>query len=277
MQSMTGYGKAEISDFRIDIRSLNHKSLEINIKLPAELLYLDAEIRGLVRQSFSRGRFDITVSKLAKTNQLSVSAIENLYKELLDISLRFNLLSKPSLSDIASFMGFLAPQALTVDKEQFLQAVKTALDALKAMRQTEGEALCREIKAYLDLAIEAVEKIKSSSLQCLVSFKDKLKDKITNLASGVVDEARLAQEIAIIAQRADISEELDRLLSHIKQIETLLKSTDANGKKLDFLLQEMHREANTIASKATQTDIVNLTVDLRVLIEKMREQAQNIQ
>jgi len=278
---MTGFGTAEKDGFKAEVRSLNHRHIDIFIKMPSFLLEHEMPLRNLIKERFSRGKFDIVVSLTDKQHG-KIGVNKELAKGIFDA---FSELQKelfiPGSLNIDFFAGYrelLVSEEPEYGPEKLYDAVNDALSVLETMRKNEGESLCKEMLQSLK-KLEGIQcEINRRAKEIASTYKESLTKKIAALLSGApVDEARIAQEAAILAQKSDITEEISRLLSHIRQFHELLSYNEAVGRRLDFLLQEMNREANTIASKVGDIDIINLTIEIKAEIEKLREQAQNIQ
>jgi uncharacterized protein (TIGR00255 family) len=276
---MTGYGAAEQNGIKIEVRSLNHKFLEIYAKMPSQLNAHDFEVRKHIKAKFQRGKFDLSVtfvngrSPLVKINTELAKGIYSAFSEL---KKEMQIPGEINIDFFTNFRELLSSEDQSVDEADLFGALDNALDSLSVMRDREGAELMTELSSLLD----EVEKLKNSisefALEMVKECCEKLKNRITDLAPQV-DESRLAQEAAIIAQKADITEELARLGSHVSQFRGLLSSDEPVGRRLDFILQEMNREANTISSKADDLRIINMAISMKAAIEKIREQVQNIQ
>lgn len=281
IQSMTGFGSAEKGVFKVEIRSLNHRFLDISIKIPQNLNQHEMALRNIVKERFSRGRFDILVSTLGRGN-LRIKINTGLAKEICD-SLRtlkddLSLPGEIGIETIAGFSELLSTEEIEYSPESLFFAFNEAAERIKDMRTREGEATAKDILSRLDLVERMKEQVSflchDAVKKCKESFMERLN---LLLCDAKCDENRVLQEAAIMAEKTDISEEIIRISSHIAQIRKILSDGDTIGRKLEFLLQELNREVNTIASKADDYRISSLTVEIKAELEKLREQAQNIQ
>jgi uncharacterized protein (TIGR00255 family) len=281
IQSMTGFGTAEKDGFKAEVRSLNHRYIDISIKIPSFLAEHEMPIRNLIKERFSRGKFDVIVSITDKQHG-KIGVNKELAKEIYDaFSGLQKELSMPGSLNIDFFAGYrelLVSEEPSYSPEMLFNTINDALSMLEMMRKTEGENMHKEMLRCLKKLEDIQGEINRRAKEIASTYKENLTKKIADLLLGTpVDEARIAQEAAILAQKSDVTEEISRLLSHIRQFRAYLSSHEAVGRRLDFLLQEMNREANTIASKVGDIDIINLTIEIKAEIEKLREQVQNIQ
>jgi uncharacterized protein (TIGR00255 family) len=289
---MTGYGRTEVNDgtihYIIEIRSLNNRYLDIQVKTPRSLAAMEPRIKKSVQERFSRGRFDIIVARNGeqeKTGRLIVNeALAGQYIGMLrDIKSRYGLTGDVDLATVAAFQDIFI---LTEGKEepealwQVLSGGLTrALDELGRMRTEEGSILVQDISERLDTVELLIGKIRTKAPALAETARKRMTDTLSKLLHELPDPARVSQEIAILAERTDVTEELTRLGSHIGQFRALLKapSPEGVGRKLDFLIQEMGREVNTIASKSMDAEISLDVVEGKAELEKIREQVQNIE
>jgi uncharacterized protein (TIGR00255 family) len=291
IKSMTGYGRVETScqgkSIVVEAKSVNHRFLEIFLRTPSALSPLDMEYKKKITERFKRGRIEVFVkfegegSELSKVN-LNMEIARNYFDVLNRLKQEFNLESSVSLKTLAGFRDIFTPPAETQLSPDFLNQVeKTFLDALAilaCMRQEEGLALFQDMQMRLKAITEILETIKLRAPQVVLEYQKRLSERIKELTNGfALDDARLAQEVAIMAERTDITEEIVRMHSHIGQFEALLQSEGTEGKKIDFLLQEMNREINTIGSKVGDVDITRQVIEVKSELSKLREQAQNIE
>jgi uncharacterized protein (TIGR00255 family) len=292
IRSMTGYGRKEAGDdeyhFTVEVRSLNNRYLDIQLKAPRGLLSLESRIKKLIQERFSRGRFDVAISRNGSSerqNKLLVD--EQLASQyvgaLKDLKTRFALAGDIDISAIAAFPDIVRLAEAAEDPEALwkalLPALTQSLEQLDVMRIAEGGALVLDIKARLDLVNGMTAHIRSEAPNVVDAARKRMQDTLTKLMDEQPDPVRLAQEIAILAERTDVTEELTRLASHMRQFSQFLddRGKDPVGRKLDFLLQEMGREVNTIGSKAMDTRIAMDVVNAKAELEKIREQVQNIE
>jgi len=289
LKSMTGYGqgaaRGHAFSVTIDIRSVNNRNLDIHWRSPSELTALEIPLKKQVQSVVSRGRIDVTVN-FTQTNpaeyEINRSLVAGYVDALRQIRDEFGLTGEPDLATIARLPNVLLPRAaggLTDEVVQGVeQALMQALGALVAMRAVEGQELQKEIIARIDL-VEAQLAVIDANVEGVVeAYREKLKKRLDEiLDKKMIDENRLAQEVAYLAERSDITEEIARLRSHISQLRELVGGGDEIGKKLDFLLQETNREANTILSKSTELVICDAAIAIKTEVEKLREQAQNVE
>ncbi len=281
IQSMTGFGSAEKDGCRVEVRSLNHRFLDVYIKVPAFLGRYEIEFRNLLKKKFSRGKFDVSI--LISEN---VNAVMNVNVNLArEIHNAFRMLQKelsvPGEIDINTLTGF-REMFMETDQSYDIDAVNQvynqALEGLYEMRIREGGVLASELRRMTDALGVMNEEIKARCGKSVSDIKEKFSEKIKLILDGIeIYEGRILQEAAVIAAKSDISEEIVRIESHVGQFREMLANGDVIGRKLDFILQELNREVNTIASKSVVCDISTLTVDMKNELEKMREQVQNIQ
>lgn len=296
IRSMTGFGESEVATLagllRVEMRTVNHRYLNVNARLPNELARYEAEIREWLRPFFSRGHVNCTVridrSSLgaeALGLRLDADRAAAYLALLTELQQRFSLSGEPDLALLTRYSDIFVreePEAgeFEIAAEEFRKAVEIAAQAVTRMRDDEG----RQLRADLEDRFAAIEvslaEIETMAPERLVSERDRLRTAVAELAGGVaINPDRLAQEIAILAERWDINEELVRFRSHLSLARDLIESesTDGVGKRLSFLVQEMHREANTIGSKANHAGIAHRVVAIKEEIERVREQVENVE
>jgi uncharacterized protein (TIGR00255 family) len=288
---MTGYGKGEATaptgNFLVEIRSVNHRYGEISVRLPRSFYAFENEVKRLAASVLKRGKIDISVQwdEAAAANsapQLDMAVARGYYDAYTRLSKELNLPQDAPLSLIMSQKGVIRDVAASIDETelqpQLLAAVESAVIALEGMRFREGEALANDLRARRQQVAEWAALIGERTPQVVIEYRQKLKSRLEQLLEGAeVDEGRLAQEVALLADRSDITEELVRLSSHFSQFDEALRSSEPVGRKLDFLMQEMNREVNTIGSKSNDAGITNLVIQIKAEMEKMREQVQNVE
>lgn len=291
VKSMTGYGRgeniAEDRKFTIELKSVNHRYNDINIKLPRSLSSLEDKIKKHIMKQVFRGKTDVYISfETFALDDVEVKLNETLaqaYVEKLKI-LQENLgLANGSFLDLAAKF----PDVITIEKPQrdekviweaLLPALDEAVTRFVAMRQTEGEALKNDVLKKAERIKTLVAEVKERSPFVVEEYRDKLNNRLKDLLGGIdVDPQRVATEVAVFADRGCVDEEITRLESHLIQLADILEKGGQVGRKLDFLVQEMNRESNTIASKANDIQIVQATIELKSEIEKIREQIQNLE
>lgn len=292
IKSMTGFGRCEVSEgdrkFTVEMKGVNHRYLDANIRMPKKLNFFDSAIRTVLKQYVSRGKVDIFITYEDLTeNQISLKYNETLAKEYLDcfkkMETTFGLENDIRVSTISRCPEVLTMEEQTADEEELWKGLKKALEgALKQFvetRGTEGENLKTDILNKLDGMLEKVACVEKRSPEIVAEYRSKLEEKVKELlADTQMDEGRIAAEVVIFADKICTDEEVVRLKSHITHMkETFESNENGIGRKLDFIAQEMNREANTILSKANDIEVSNYAIDLKTEIEKVREQIQNIE
>ena len=290
IKSMTGYGRAdkkvELRDYQIEIKSLNHKYLDITIKMPKNISHKEEEIKKLVKSKLHRGKIDILVtftdnSVENKKITLNTDLAKIYINQLRELAQEEKIWSDIQVTDIAKFPDVLIVENNQDDEmlEQELQEVTMqALNQLIEMRRNEGNKIAEDLQKRIEDIKEKVENISNLSTGLIENYIVKLNARIKELAQDCeIDENRIAQEVVIYADKCSVEEEVTRLNSHISQFKELLKSDENVGKKLDFIIQEMNRETNTIGSKANSLEITNEVINIKTQLENIREQVQNIE
>lgn len=289
--SMTGYGKGYIEEegrsFRVEMKAVNNRYIDLNIKMPRQISSLEDRIRRYVASKIYRGKIDIyiTQDKLSKDDvvvNIDEILADSYYNALKKIKDRYSLKDDVSLSILSRFQDIITIDKREDDEEKVWSTLHKALDdainMLIAMRSKEGSMLSADILKRCDLIYNMVTDVEKRSDVVVDEYREKLKERITEYLGEVeVDEARLINEVAFFADKSNITEEIVRLKSHLIQLKNTIVLDEPVGKKLDFLIQEMNRETNTIGSKTTDLDITNLVVSMKSEIEKIREQIQNIE
>lgn len=289
--SMTGYGRAE-QDFEeysiaVEIRSVNSRYLDINFRTPDILSTQEYELKKVVQEFCTRGQLSVRVNLNSPENRWTKPTVDHAllsqYQQILqEMQNTLGIDEQPQLSDYLRLPDVVTFEEDLPDTDVLFARVegvlKTALNELQGMRQKEGEALKQDFLERLTWLEESLENLQESASENSQTVLESLRSRIDNLLDDVpVDEDRLAQEVAYIADKVDTTEEIVRFQSHIKQFRNLLKDGDSVGKKLNFLLQEMNREINTIGAKSNNSEISHLVVDVKNELEKLREQVQNIE
>ncbi len=281
IQSMTGFGSGERDGFKVDVRSLNHRYLDISVKMPPALLENEILIRNMIKERFARGKFDVFISFTDKRQynfRVNKEMARGIYNAYLEIQRELSIPGIVGIDLLSRYGDMIISDNPEYSLDSLKEALRDAISQLEDMRKKEGEILANYIKSSMKRIIDINEKIKNLSIDITLRCRDTLTKKIADLIYDLsIDESRLAQEVAFIAQKVDITEELARLNSHAHQFLNILSDGNIIGRRLDFFLQEMNREANTIASKADDIRIIDLTIELKTEIEKIREQIQNIQ
>ena len=290
IKSMTGYGRANLSkdlrEYQIEIKSVNHRYLDVSVKMPRQISYLEETIKREVAAKVKRGKIDVFVtfennSLEGKEIKINTELAEEYINELKKLAEKENILADIQVTDISKYPDVLNIQNNQDDetiKKEVLETVKIATDSLVQMRQIEGQKIAEDLLLRLDKIQLKVNEISKLSTGLIEEYVVKLEERIKQiLKDQEIDPSRLAQEVVIYADKCSIQEEVTRLNSHISQFKMLLNSNEAIGKKLDFIIQEMNRETNTIGSKANNLEITNDVIDLKTEIENIREQVQNIE
>ena len=282
--SMTGSANCIISidlaDLNIDITSVNGRFLELNFKMPDSLRHLESKLREAFQKKLKRGKVDcyITLSQnLKSTLKVNKSALEQLSIAIKTIEKGIGGISTNAL-EILNYPGIQVQDENVQSKidDFVLNSLETAISKLVTARAHEGEKLKLAIQSRLESIEKELLPVEKSLSELVFKEREKIKAKIAEL-SIEIDPNRIEQEVTLVAQKADVREEYDRLKAHIKELRSILQTGGICGKRLDFMMQEFNREANTLASKASSLDITKVAVELKVLIEQMREQVQNIE
>lgn len=288
--SMTGFGRAsgQINScfLTVELKSVNHRFLEISVKMPKQFMWLEDKIKKLISQYVSRGRIEVYVniegeSLVDKSINIDWVLLTQFVDSLKQIKARFSLNDEISLDHILSLgegLDIKEEPKSNVDIENvLLHTVKSALQKLTEMRKTEGEQLALDLKQRLVAMTNITVDLESTAPSIIEQYREKLQKRVSEYVSGIIDENRILTEVALFADKADISEELTRIHSHIHQFGESLQANGPIGRKLDFIVQELNREVNTIGSKANDSQIAKNVVELKSIIEKLREQVQNIE
>jgi uncharacterized protein (TIGR00255 family) len=290
LKSMTGYGQGTASGetftVTVDLRSVNNRNLDIHWRAPQDLASLEISLKKQVQAALSRGRVDVTVSFSQTADsayELNRPLIRGYLEALRVMREEFGLAGDADLATITRLPNVLLPKtASNTLSEAVVQGVEAALThalaALVAMRAVEGHELQKELLARVERIEKQVTTIESGANGLVDAYREKLRKRVTELLEKTsIDETRLAQEVAYLAERSDITEEITRLKSHMTQLRELLSGDGEIGKKLDFLLQETNREANTILSKSAELSICDAAIEIKTEVEKLREQANNVE
>ncbi len=281
IQSMTGYGSGVAGNFRFEARSLNHRFLDVQVKIPSYLYFYEPEIRKLVKKRFQRGRIEILASKLeGKTAKLKInkSFAKELYNGLNSLKDELSIPGNVGIDVLASQRDIFSLEEPKIEITTFRNALNIALKELEKMRVAEGSNLVKDINRRRQTLEKQVNHIKSKRKKFIAASKTLLLEKLKDLLGNKsIDDARLVQEAAILIEKTDITEEIVRIKSHLSYMENTLKSGDSVGRKMDFLAQELHRELNTISSKTSNIEISTLVIEMKNELEKIREQVQNLQ
>lgn len=292
VKSMTGFGRGTGSfggvDFTIDIKSVNHRFFDFSARIYKDYAYLEEPVKKRIAETVFRGKIDVYfhTEKSAVETELTASVDKNLVRAYLsaadELQNEFgveNDLRASRLLTLPDVMTITQPEVAEEEvKNAVLAGVDQAMDSFIAMREVEGQKLKNDLLANLAFIAEAVEKVEVLAPESVSAYRKRLEEKICEtLADRNIDESRLMTEVAIFADKVAVDEETVRLRSHLAQFEGLLEQGGPIGKKLDFLVQEMNREINTIGSKCNSIEITRIVVDVKSCIEKIREQIQNVE
>jgi len=288
---MTGFGRGEgettLGKVFVETRSVNHRYCDINVKLPKRLAPFENRIKELIRSQVSRGRIDLSVkldSFGEERIQLSVDLhlAEQYYRALQSLKKSLHLKDKISLELLAGAKDVITAKEEMGDLEpcwqEILPILKRSFHELDEMKRSEGESLAKDLQQRLERISHQLGEIKQFYPSRMEGYRNRLHERLLSLLEGIdVDPSRFQQEVAFLAERSDITEEIVRAESHLAQLLTALKGEDPVGRKMDFLLQEIHREVNTVSAKANDADISQRVVEIKAELEKIREQVQNIE
>jgi uncharacterized protein (TIGR00255 family) len=285
-RSMTGFGQADENGYHIEIKGVNHRYRDVRVKLPKDLAALEIPVRDLINEVVTRGKVELTVMKLMSSDVLDRLSINwdlaRLYHEdLVQMVQHFG--GEVNFRDVLSLPGVMAESAHDTEEQLpvLTAAVRKALDAFLTSKREEGKRLRDDMSARLDFLSTLQAKMSTESKGMVEYYRDKLRNRLNELLESKVDkidEARIEMEMAIIADRSDITEELVRLQSHITAFKEIIADPDPSiGRRLDFILQEINRELNTIGSKSQLTSLSRIVIEGKAEVEKIREQVQNIE
>ncbi len=290
IKSMTGFGKNNLAindrNYQVEIRSVNHRYLDINIKMPRQLTYLEEIIKKAISTKIKRGKIDVSISfennsTEGRNVKINTEIAKMYIEQLRKLAEEENILSDIQVTEITKL-----PDVLNINidqdddtiKQELLESVSIATDNLIEMKQAEGNKIAEDLIRRINYIEEKILKISELSTGLIEEYVVKLEERIKEiLKTDIIDKSRIAQEVVIYADKTSIEEEITRLKSHIIQFRNLLKEEEPVGKKIDFLIQEMNRETNTIGSKANNLEIVNGVIDIKTELENIREQIQNIE
>lgn len=291
LKSMTGYGRAQKilngRDILVEIRSVNHRYFECNSRVPRTYNYIEEKLKARLKKKITRGKVDVSVtintiegrdSEIA----INIGAAEGYVSALRSVSQELKIADDLTLSKLIKLPDIFNVQKTPDDEEQVwadvAQVADEALDSFVKMREAEGEKLRADVLEKTDLILDMVGNVEAISPQTVENYRNRLQQKLSEiLESKDIDQQRIVTEAAIFADKTAVDEETVRLRSHITQFRELVDSSESIGRKLDFIVQEMNREVNTIGSKAQDLNITRLVVDMKSELEKIREQIQNIE
>lgn len=291
VRSMTGFGRGQVTyenlEVTVEVKSVNHRYFEFSAKVPRSYNFLEEKLKSFCGSKISRGKVEVYVSVDNKAGAATVVEInEDVARAFVDayktLSKKYKIKNDVTTSVLAAHSDVLSLKRQVADEETVtaavMEAAELALNEFIAMRETEGERLKNDILSKLDAILERVAYIEQRSPETVKAYRERLEAKIKELLSGAqFDEQRIITETAIFADKVAVDEETVRLRSHIAQLKNMFELNESIGRKLDFIVQEMNRETNTIGSKAQDADILQRVVDTKSDIEKIREQLQNIE
>ncbi len=294
IQSMTGYGAASLqregATIAVEVRTVNHRFLDLHVRLTREYGFMEAEISQLARQALRRGRVDLSVSVRAEVPPeclINMNAARSYLQAATKMRTELHLEGALDLQTLLAMPGVLQNQSSDLAeatpagerlRTDVLSGVRQALDTVRQMRRQEGQSLASEMRNYLGSILDHLAAVRGLMSVALLEYRQRLEERLKYLLPQVTpDPQRLAQEVALLVEKSDISEEVTRVESHIDQYRSMLDDGTEVGKKLDFLLQEMQREVNTILSKTGNLELTRHGIAMKADIEKLREQAQNVE
>lgn len=292
IRSMTSFGRSSSEEgekrvFTVEMKSVNSRYLDINIRMPKTLISLEEEIRKMISNSLNRGKVDVFIN-LKNYNdgsgipKVDINLAQGYLECLKEIETKLGVKNDVSVMQIARF-----PEVITVVEEEdkieevwkeLKPLISDSLDMMVSMREVEGNKLKEDILSKVSVIEELVSKVEEFADTIPKAFKVKLEERVKELLGNVdIDESRIAMEVCMLADKATVDEEIIRLRSHINQVRETLNLNDPIGRKLDFIVQEMNRETNTIGSKSSDIQMTNIVIDIKNILEKIREQVQNIE
>ena len=291
LRSMTGYGRGKYEidsrEYIVEIKSVNNRYSDISIKMPRNISSLEDSIKKLISDAISRGKIEVFItftnnSDKGRNIQINKDLAKKYVEEMRQLAGEANINSNIEVVDIMKLPDVLTTKLDEDDEEiiktELIKCTEFAINDFVHMRELEGEKIKKDLQNRINMISEKIDIIKSISTGLVKEYIVKLEKRINELLKpNVVDESRLAQEIVIYSDKCSVEEEITRMLSHISQFNSLIEGNNSSGKKIDFLIQEMNRETNTIGSKANNLDITNYVVEIKTELENIREQIQNIE
>ena len=291
IKSMTGYGRAVETvngrEFTVELRSVNNRYLDCSVKMPRSVSFAEEAVKQAVKLSVSRGKVDVFISIKSENSDdtkisLNASVLEGYLSAMRRMVSEFGVRDDISVSTVSRLPEVFTVEKPEVDEDQLkadlMSVVEKALAGYDAMRVAEGKALDADLRSRGNTILELVSQVEAGNGQTVIDYRTRLENKLKEvLANTAIDESRILTEAAIFADKVAVDEETVRLRSHLQQMNNMLTGGGAVGRKLDFLLQEMNREANTIGSKCTDVRLARIVVDIKAELEKIREQTQNIE
>lgn len=291
LRSMTGYGRSKYEndsrEYTVEIKSVNNRYSDISIKMPRNISFLEDNIKKNISNSITRGKVEVFISfsnnsEKGKTIEINKELAKIYIEEMKELASEAGINSNIEVIDVMKMPDILNIKLNEDDEkiitEELINCTREAIDNFIHMREIEGEKIKEDLEKRISLISKKIDKINSISTGLVNEYIVKLEKRINELLKpNVVDEARLAQEIVIYSDKCSIEEEVTRMKSHISQFLSLIEKDNSNGKRIDFLIQEMNRETNTIGSKANNLEIINYVVEIKTELENIREQIQNIE
>ena len=291
VKSMTGYGRAVETvngrEFTVELRSVNNRYLDCTVKLPRSLSFAEDAVKQAVKNTISRGKVDVFISVHSEGAAdvkvtLNTAMVEGYLSAMKQMAADYDVKDDISVSLLSRMPEVFTVEKPDVDEDQLradlMGVVEKALAAYDAMRSTEGRVLENDLRSRGNTILELVSQVEAGNGQTVIDYRTRLENKLREvLANTAIEESRILTEAAIFADKVAVDEETVRLRSHLEQMNTMLTAGGAIGRKLDFLLQEMNRETNTIGSKCTDVRLARIVVDIKAELEKIREQTQNIE
>ena len=291
LRSMTGYGRAtyeiDAREYVVEIKSVNNRYSDISIKMPRSISFLEDKIKKLISNAITRGKIEVFVSftnnsDIGRNIEINREIAKRYIEEMRKLASEQNINSNIEVIDVMKMPDVLNTKidetAEEVIKEELIACTNEAIMNFISMREVEGEKIKEDLEKRINIISEKINKINSISTGLVEEYIVKLEKRVNELLKpNAVDETRLAQEIVIYSDKCSVEEEITRMKSHISQFLSLLDKDNSNGKRIDFLIQEMNRETNTIGSKANNLEITNYVVDIKTELENIREQIQNIE
>lgn len=291
IRSMTGYGRSEKKEGNVlcivEVKSVNHRYIDMSLRLPKSLNGFEDKIKKIIKKKFSRGYFEVFITfensnRVNKELKLDIELVEQYMKALRDLQYRFKISGDIDINSIIQLKDLLKFEEEKKDTDLYWNilddTLNDALNALKSMREMEGNALKDDIFNRIAVIKDYTKDIEKRRSSALVEHKERLKNRMADLLDvHDIDQVRLSEEAAILAERSDITEEVTRLKNHLRQFLKINKENNPVGRKLEFIIQELNRETNTIGSKANNYDISSGVIGIKIELEKIREQVQNIE
>jgi len=278
---MTGFGSAEKNGLRVEIRSLNHRFMDITIKTPSGLSQYDLALRNMLKERFQRGKFDVTVSTenhVATQVTVNKETAKKIYSAFQELQKELSIPGQIDINILAGYEKLLIEEKSEYDVDTLYAAFHEAISRLEAMRVKEGNLIADEQRQRAESLKSLNDKVRDLMPHLMERYKARFSERVRLLLEPKeIDDSKIIQEAAVMLEKLDISEEVNRIENHVQQMKETIEEGNVIGRKLDFLLQEMGRETNTIAAKSSDSAISSLTVDMKLEIEKMREQVQNLQ